>query len=115
MAPAVSKDLSVLAQALEQETHGIYRGRDLQDLAAWSAAHYPDLLVLDEDVLPESRREAAELLRHPVTGAPVPLLFLARSGGRQGDAAGGVGIDKPVSKDEFLAAARRLVAPMTQR
>jgi CheY-like chemotaxis protein/anti-sigma regulatory factor (Ser/Thr protein kinase) len=115
MAPAVSKDLAVLAQVLEQETHGIYRGRDLQDLAAWSAAHYPDLLVLDEEVLPESRSEAAELLRHPVSGAPVPVVFLGHGAGRPDDGGSWVGIAKPVSKEEFLAVAQRVVTPAAQR
>jgi CheY-like chemotaxis protein len=115
MAPAVSKDLSVLAQALDGGTNGIYRGRDLQDLAAWSAAHYPDLLVLDEDVLPESRSEAAELLRHPVTGAPVPLVFLGRQVTSDGDTDSWIGLGKPISGEEFLAAAQRLIAPVSQR
>jgi signal transduction histidine kinase/DNA-binding response OmpR family regulator len=107
--PAVSRDLSVLARVLEDESHEVYRGQDLADLARWSSANYPDLFVLDDDIVSETQSEMREILRHPSTAHSIPIVFLTseRNGEMRGDR--WVRLQKPISKDEFLKAAQRLL------
>jgi hypothetical protein len=50
------------------------------------------------------------MLRHPVNGVHVPLVFLATATNGDGAAGSWARLRKPISKDEFIASAQRLVA-----
>jgi CheY-like chemotaxis protein len=107
--PSVSRDLSVLAKVLEDDSHEVYRGQDLADLARWSAGNYPDVLVIDHDVLSETHSEVASILRHPTTTQSIPLVFLTSERNGQQEGARWIRLQKPISKDELLKAAQRLL------
>jgi signal transduction histidine kinase/CheY-like chemotaxis protein len=107
--PTVSRDLAVLASSLEEDAHEVYRAHDVQDLARWSAEHYPDVLVLDSDFISQSCAETAETLRAIVAGRPIPLVFLASEAPAEPDASGWVHLAKPICKDEVLEAAGALL------
>jgi CheY-like chemotaxis protein len=108
--PAVSRDLTVLAKVLEDDSHEVHRAQDIADLARWSAANYPDALVIDDDILSETQSEVVNMLRHPTTTQSIPLVFLT-SDERPGDQEGvrWVRLQKPISKDELLKAVQRLL------
>jgi signal transduction histidine kinase/CheY-like chemotaxis protein len=106
--PTVSRDLAVLAGILEQEAHEVYRARDLEDLARWSAAHYPDLLVLDSDFITQTCAETAATLRAIAVGRPVPVVFLGSGELAEPPAAGWVQLPKPTCKADILEAAEAL-------
>jgi signal transduction histidine kinase/DNA-binding response OmpR family regulator len=109
MGPAVSRDLKVLAAALEEDGHRIYRALDVADLGDWTAANYPDVVVLDEDFLPQSRDETAELLRHPTSQNCIPLLFITANPQGEELPTRWAELQKPISKDDFVGAARGLL------
>ncbi len=109
LGPAVSRDLKVLASALEDDGHKIYRALDVGDLGEWTAANYPDVVVLDDDFLPQSRDEAADLLRHPVSQHCIPLVFITANPRGEELPTGWAELQKPISKDEFVVAARALL------
>jgi signal transduction histidine kinase/DNA-binding response OmpR family regulator len=107
VAPAVSRDLAVLATALEQAGHRIHRAGDVGELVQWTASNYPDVLVVDDDFLPYSRDEAAERLRHPVTQQCIPLLFLTSEPRGDGAERRWLELRKPLSREDFLDGAWR--------
>jgi signal transduction histidine kinase/DNA-binding response OmpR family regulator len=107
--PTVSRDLAVLAGSLEEDAHEVYRAHDLDDLARWSADHYPDLLVLDRDFLTQSCAEAAERLRTIAIGRPIPLVFLASGGSSDADGGSWVSLAKPICKRDVLEIAESLL------
>jgi signal transduction histidine kinase/DNA-binding response OmpR family regulator len=109
LGPAVSRDLTVLARVLEDESHEVYRGPDVASLASWSAANYPDLLVLDDDILSETQSEVTEILRHPTATHGIPLVFLTSERNGESQGAQWVRLQKPISKGEFLQAVQRLL------
>jgi len=105
-APAMSRELAVLATALEQSGHRIYRAGDLRELVDWTTSNFPDVLVVDDDFLPDSRDEAAERLRHPVTQQCIPLVFLTSEPNGGSAPARWVELRKPISREEFLEVVR---------
>ena len=104
----MSRDLSVLAGLLEEDAHEVYRAHDLEDLARWSADHYPDLIVLDSDFITQSCAEAAATLRSIAIGRPIPLVFLA-SGGLPEQEGSWVRLAKPICKEDVLQVAESLL------
>ena len=109
LGPAVSRDLTVLARVLEGESHEVYRGSDLADLARWCGANYPDLVVLDEDIVSETQAEVTEVLRHPSTQQSIPIVFLTSERNGEGRGDRWVRLVKPISKDELMEAAEKLL------
>jgi signal transduction histidine kinase/DNA-binding response OmpR family regulator len=109
-APAVSRELAVLATALEQSGHRIHRAADLGELVEWTVSNFPDVLVVDDDFLPHSRSEAVERLRHPVTQQCIPLVFLTSEPDAGGAPAQWLELRKPISRDEFLDGVRSALA-----
>ena len=110
LGPSVSRDLTVLASVLEREGHKVHRARDISELARWAGANYPDVLVLDDDFLPGTREEAAEQVRHPATRHRIPLVFLTTDCDDGEPSTWWALIRKPISKDDFVAAVRRVLA-----
>lgn len=110
--PSVSRDLAALASALEKDGHTVYLTLDADDLVNAIASNYPDLLVVDDDFLAESRGETAERLRHPMTHNCIPLVYI--STGMEAPSAEvpewWVSLKKPISKEDFLAAAQKALA-----
>jgi CheY-like chemotaxis protein len=107
--PTVSRDLDVLASLLEEDEHEVYRATDLHDLARWSAAHYPDLLVLDRDFITETCAETAAVLQGIAAGRQIPLVFLTTGRTLDPVAPGCVQLAKPICKDDVLEAAESLL------
>ena len=105
-APAMSRELALLATALEQNGHRIHRAGDLVELADWTTSNFPDVLVVDDDFLPHSRDEAAERLRHPMTEQCIPVVFLTSEPNGGTAQAGWLVLRKPISRDEFLEGVR---------
>ncbi len=112
-APAVSRELAVLATALEQGGHRVHRAGDLGELVDWTASNFPDVLVVDDDFLPHSRDEAVERLRHPVTQQCIPLVFLTSEPNGHGAPARWVELRKPISREEFLDGVRSALGTLS--
>jgi signal transduction histidine kinase/CheY-like chemotaxis protein len=113
LGPAVSRDVAVLARMLEEDCHEVYRGADVDDLVRWSATNYPDVLVLDDDILAESRAQAADVLRHPITSQRIPLVFVTSTGNGPGDTDRWTCLQKPINKDEFVRAIQQVLTTGT--
>jgi signal transduction histidine kinase/DNA-binding response OmpR family regulator len=105
--PALSRDLTVLASALDRDGHRVHRAADIDDLAEWATANYPDVLVLDDEFLPE-RTRAAEALCQSSNPGRIIVVLLSAADDEEEAPPGWVRLRKPVSKADVLQAVQRV-------
>jgi DNA-binding response OmpR family regulator len=110
LGPAVSRDLSLLASALEADGYRVHRALDVSELARWASSNYPDAVVLDADFLGVTPHQAAELLGHADKAHSIALVFLTTDAGDDGEIpAGSINLRKPISKEDVIGAVNRML------